>query len=347
MMRKILHVGLVLLLAGCGARAPSPPRPTPTPFTSAPRPVIIDTDMAADDWMAILYLLQRPDVTVEAITVTGAGESHCKPGVQHALGLAALAGQPDIPVSCGRETPLQGDHVFPTAWRMDVDALSGLTLPDNPASPSSLSAVELLITTIQSSPENVTVLTLGPLTNLAEALQTNSEFRAKIEMVYIMGGAVNVSGNVGNSGAGINNASAEWNLYVDPHAAGIVFQSGVPITLTSLDATNHVPVTRDFVNRLKRDHGTPEATFVFDLLTKYSGFIQSGGYYFWDPLAAAILTENSLAAFETKNLVVIEEEGINSGQTQENEHGASIRVAVNADGKRFEQLFLDTLNTPE
>lgn len=87
--------------------------------------------------------------------------------------------------------------------------------------------------------------------------------------------------------------------------------------------------------------------FVFDLLTKYFGFIQSGGYYFWDPLAAAILTENSLATFETINLVVIEEEGIHSGQTQDTEHGAPMRVAVNADGERFEQLFLDTLNALE
>ena len=75
-----------------------------------PRPVIIDTDMAGDDWLAILYLLNRPDVSVQAITVTGTGEAHCGPGIKHALSLTALAGQPDIPVSCGRETPLQGDH---------------------------------------------------------------------------------------------------------------------------------------------------------------------------------------------------------------------------------------------
>jgi pyrimidine-specific ribonucleoside hydrolase len=303
--------------------------------------------MAADDWMAILYLLQRPDVSVEAITVTGTGEAHCGPGVKHALELAALAGQPDIPVSCGRETPLQGNHTFPMDWRVNVDSLAGLTLPDNPASPSSQSAIELLTSTIQSSPSSVTVLTLGPLTNLAEALQDTPELKDKIEMVYIMGGAVDVPGNVGNSRAGINNSSAEWNIYIDPHAASLVFQSGVPITLVPLDATNHVPVTNDFFKRLKSDHGTSEATFVFNVLTKYQDFIQSGGYYFWDPLAAAILTENSLATFETRTLTVVEEEGSESGRTQVSENGTSIRVAVNADGKRFEQLFLDTLNAPE
>jgi pyrimidine-specific ribonucleoside hydrolase len=303
--------------------------------------------MAADDWMAILYLLQRPDVSVEAITITGTGEAHCEPGIQNALELAALAGQPDIPVSCGRETPLQGDHTFPGDWRTNVDSLAGLTLPDNPASPASQSAVELLTSMIQSSPSPMTVLTLGPLTNLAEALQDTPELKEEIEMVYIMGGAVDVPGNVGNSRAGIDNPWADWNIYVDPHAASLVFQSGVPITVIPLDATNHAQVTNSFFKRIRDEHDTPEATFIFDVLTQYQGYIQSGGYYFWDPLAAAILTENSLSTFENRTLVVIEEEGPESGRTQVNENGASIRVAVRADGERFEQLFLDTLNMPE
>ena len=343
-MRKIFSLGLILLLAACASQAA--PRPTATPFTGEPRSVIIDTDMAADDWMAILYLLQRPDVSVKAITVTGTGESHCEPGIKHALELAALAEHPDMPVSCGRETPLQGDHNFPTDWRMNVDELAGLTLPDNPASPSSQSAIELLTSTIQSSPGSVTVLTLGPLTNLAETLQDAPELKDKIEMIYIMGGAVDVAGNVGDPNAGINNRFAEWNIYVDPRAASLVFQSGVPITLIPLDATNHARVTNNFFKRIRGDRHTPEAIFIFDVLTQYQGFIKSGGYYFWDPLAAAILTENSLATFENRALIVIEEEGLESGRTQVNENGSSIRVAVRADGERFEQLFLDTLNAP-
>jgi pyrimidine-specific ribonucleoside hydrolase len=345
MIRKILAFSLMLILAACGTQPA--PRSTPTPFTGTPRPLIIDTDMAGDDWMAILYLLNRPDISIEAITVTGTGEAHCEPGVRNAMRLTALAGQPDIPVSCGRETPLQGNHTFPTAWRENVDALAGLTLPDNPLSPAPHSAVELLTTILESSSDKMTILTLGPLTNLAEALQAAPELKDKIEMIYIMGGAVDVPGNVGNSRAGINNQTADWNIYVDPHAAALVFQSGVPMTLVPLDATNHGPVTDSFVKRIKNDRQTPEARFVFDLLTKYHDFLRTGGYYFWDPLAAAILTENSLATFETKTLIVIEEEGSDSGRTQVSGNGASIRVAVKADGKRFELLFLDTLNAPE
>lgn len=346
MNQKILAFSLILILAACGTQPT--PRPTPTPFTGTPRPVIIDTDMAGDDWMAILYLLNRPDISVEAITVTGTGEAHCEPGIRNAMRLTALAGQPDIPVSCGRETPLQGNHAFPAAWRENVDALAGLTLPDNPLSRAPQSAVELLTTTIETSPDKTMILALGPLTNLAELLQGSPDLRDKIEMIYIMGGAVDVPGNVGFSQAGIDNPFAEWNIYVDPHAAALVFRSVVPITLIPLDATNHAPATEDFVTRIKKDRQTPEAGFVFDLLTKteYHDFIQMGGYYFWDTLSAAILTENSLATFETKTLMVVEEEGNDSGRTQMSENGAFIRVALSADGERFEQLFLDTLNAP-
>ena len=338
-------LSLIFILAACGIQPAS--RATPTPFTGVPRPVLIDTDMAGDDWMAILYLLNRPDLSIEAITVSGTGEAHCEPGVKNAMSLAALAGQADIPVSCGRTTPLQGDHTFPSDWRANVDALAGLNLASNPASPSPQSAVDLLTAKIKSLPDKVTVISLGPLTNLAEALQSAPELKENIEMIYIMGGAVDVPGNVGISHVGIDNSVAEWNIYVDPRAAAIVLQSGAPITLVPLDATNHAPATKNFYERLKNDRNTPEAMFVFDVLAKNYDFIQSGGYYFWDPLAAAILTDNSLATYETRKLTVNEEEGDKSGRTQASESGASIRVAVDVESERFEQLFLDTLNSPE
>ncbi len=345
--RKILAFGLTLVLAACGIQPK--PHPTLTPFTGTVRPVIIDTDMDANDWMAILYLLNRPDVSVAAITVSGTGEAHCEPGIKNAMSLTALAGQPDIPVSCGRTTPLQGDHAFPSDWRTRVDTLAGLTLPANPAPVTPESAVDLLTAMILSISDQVTIITLGPLTNLAEALQSSPEIKENVEMVYIMGGAVDVPGNVGTSHAGIDNSVAEWNIYVDPRAAAIVLQSGVPVTLVPLDVTNHVPITTNFIERLKKDRKTPEAKFIFEVLSKtqYYDFVQSGGYYFWDPLAAAILTDNSLAAFETRNLTVIEGEGNQSGRTLESDSGAPVRVAVEVEAERFEQLFLDTLNAPE
>ncbi|MFL5801578.1 MAG: nucleoside hydrolase [Roseiflexaceae bacterium] len=229
---------------GCGIPATTPATTLPTPIsrspaggTSRPHAIVIDTDMAADDWMAILYLLQRPDVTVRAITVTGAGETHCASGIRHALGLAALSGYHKILVACGRETPLQGNHAFPDGWREGVDSLLGLSLPEGQDTASNLTAVELLTSVIQSSPAKVTLLTLGPLTNVAEALQNTPSLVDNIESIYIMGGAVNVPGNVGTSGVGITNNTAEWNIYVDPYATNIVLQSSAPIALVPLDAT--------------------------------------------------------------------------------------------------------------
>jgi pyrimidine-specific ribonucleoside hydrolase len=305
-------------------------------------PIVIDTDMALDDWMAILYLLQRTDVEVLAVSVTGAGEVHCEPGIQHALDLLALAGSPEITVACGSESPTEGDHAFPDWLRDNVDALAGLTLDPNPTAPFDGTAVELLINTIQESPEKVTLITLGPLTNVAEALEADPTIIENLEMIYIMGGAVDVPGNVGFMVDG--NAVAEANIYVDPHAAGVVFASGAPITLVPLDATNHVPITMDFYERLGEDHSTPEADFVYQALTTQVDFINSGGYFFWDPLAAAIATDETLATIEERNLTVIEEEGAESGQTLEAETGSPIRVAVEANGEQFEAGFLDILN---
>ncbi|MDQ2935406.1 MAG: nucleoside hydrolase, partial [Chloroflexota bacterium] len=284
-----------------------------------------------------------PEVSVKAITVTGTGEAHCGPGVRNALGIVALAEQPDIPVACGRETPLAGDHAFPPSWRDGVDALFGLSLPENPNQPASGSAGQLLAATLRSSPVKVTLLTLGPLTNLAEALRDSPELAEKIDALYVMGGAVDVEGNVGVSGVGIDNRFAEWNVYIDPVAADLVLQSA-PVTFVPLDATNRAPVTTGFVDRLAGDAVTPPAAFSRDVLNQLRDSIASGGYYFWDPLAAAVLTDESLASFNSRALAVVVNEGPESGRLISMANGPLTRFATSADVQRFEQLFLDTIN---
>jgi inosine-uridine nucleoside N-ribohydrolase/predicted ester cyclase len=303
------------------------------------KPIIIDTDMAADDWLAILYLLQRSDVEVLAITVTGAGEAHCDPGVQNAMNLLELAGNPDIPVACGRETPIQGDHVFPMEWRDGMDAMLGLTLPTNPNPLSELNAVELLTQQLNATEANVTIVTLGPLTNIAEFVQTDSAPIDKIERIFIMGGAVSVAGNLYT-----DNTTAEWNIYVDPLAVSVVFESGAAITLVALDATNHAPITHDFYNRLGDDRTTPEADFVYQVLTAQIDGINGGWLYFWDPLAAVIATENSIVSVQGRPLIVVTDEGVESGRTMPDDSGTRIDVAANPDAAAFEMIFLNVLN---
>jgi pyrimidine-specific ribonucleoside hydrolase len=209
----------------------------------SPQPVIIDTDMALDDWLEILYVLNDPDFEVEAITVTGTGFAYCDAGVHIALGLVALVEYGDVPVSCGAETPLLGENAPPAEWRTNMEAAEALGLPEGGAA-SEQDAVALFTSTVAESAESVTVLALGPLTNVAAALGADPSLVDKIEMIYVMGGAVDVPG----SGISEENVTVEWNIYCDPHAARLAFESGAPITLVPLDATNEAPITPEFVS---------------------------------------------------------------------------------------------------
>lgn len=340
----ISSVLMLALLPGCAGAAIPPLEPiTPHAVALDAQPVVIDTDMAADDWLAILYLLGRSDVDIQAITVTGTGEAHCPAGTRNALDLLALAGRPDIPVACGRELPLAGDHAFPTEWRDRVDNLLGLALPENSSAASSASAVALLSRIILASPQKVHLVALGPLTNVGELLGAEPGLLMNLEMITVMGGAVEVAGNVGSS-SNIENEVAEWNIYVDPRAAAEVVASGAPITLVPLDATNYAPLTIEFYRRLQKDRTTSVAEFVYRVLAAQEENVRSGRYYFWDPLAAAIATDESLGTFREMSLLVVDKEGAESGRTLESDRGAIIRVAMTADRERFEALFLHALN---
>lgn len=325
--------------------------PTITPHVAPtqavqPRPVFIDTDMGWDDEVAILYLLQRADISVQAITVSGTGLTHCNPGVENASGLATLAGYADMPVACGRETPLEGAHAFPDDWRTAVDSLfgTGMNVPEGKNPAAGETAVSLLTAAISSLPQKATVLLLGPMTNLADLLQNYPQAKNNIEAIYAMGGAVHVAGNLGAVVPA--NKAAEWNIYIDPHAAQIVFESGIPVILVPLDATNQVPVTADFFPLTQASHLTPEATWVFDLFSAARGHLLSGGEYFWDPLTAAILAGEGLATYEQNTLCVVEQEGPQSGQIVIKAGCPSTRVAVKAEYAAFVQELLDTLNNP-
>ncbi|HVO42237.1 MAG TPA: nucleoside hydrolase, partial [Aggregatilineales bacterium] len=343
----------VALLVGCGVPAMMPTPVSPSPISvSAPvtmttddpsMPIVIDTDMSLDDVMAILYLLQRPDVKVKAITVSGTGHVHCGPGTQHALGLIAIAGAQNIPVACGREKPLQGDHAFPRDWREGADSTLGLTWPAG-GTVAAQPAAELLASIIKSSPQKVKIVTLGPLTNLAEALQSDPKLVDNIQQIVVMGGAVDVPGNVTGVPLSAPNRTAEFNIFLDPHAANIVLKSGAAITLVPLDATNHAPIAPYFYKVLKDNHTTSAATVVYDLFKANPQIYQSGTYYWWDPVAVVIATDEGLATFETKKLSVVEVEGADVGRTQVANDGAEVRVAMTVGTERFEQVFLSTLN---
>jgi pyrimidine-specific ribonucleoside hydrolase len=308
-------------------------------------PVVVDTDMGQDDMMALLFLLQRPDVRVEAITVSGTGLAHCDPGVRIVLSLLDVAGAPeDVPVSCGPQDPLPGTYpfpgAFPTSWRAATDDAYGIDLPASDREPSGTPAPELLRTAIREAGAPVELLTLGPLTNVAIALRDDPALVDDLARVTIMGGALDVPGNV------IRNAVAEFNVWVDPVAAGEVIAAGAPVTLVPLDATNDAPVTAFFADVLAGHHETPEARTV-QALFDAQPFLLSGQYYFWDPLSAAILVEPDLAAFEDRTVTVLEGEKETQGRIVDDPSGTTIQVAITPDSLEFEREFLNTLNGDE
>jgi pyrimidine-specific ribonucleoside hydrolase len=332
---------LFLVLTGCGNQNMTPDPDLIQPQT--PKPVILDVDMAHEDMFSALFLLSHPNVDLKAITVSGTGEAHCGPGVANALGLVALSGRAEIPVACGRETPLAGDHEFPAEWRKAADEAYGVALPTG-GSASNRSAPDLMIDILRNTEEPITIVAVGPLTNVAEAFQKEPMITANIKEIYVMGGAVNAEGNVGNSGVGIQNKYAEWNIYIDPTAANIVFTSGIPMILVPLDATQDVPVTRNFYKALEKSRNGPSANLVYDILTANLGFVDSGGFQFWDSLTAAIFTDQSIATFEEMELTVVEEEGPESGRTKPASAGSTVKVATSADRGRFEQILLTVWN---
>jgi pyrimidine-specific ribonucleoside hydrolase len=190
----IVSVLFALIASACAGES-AEPTTTPTDADKA-IPVIVDGDFGPDDMMALLYLIQLPELHIAAVTVTGTGLAHCPEGAENAAAVLAHLGREDTPVACGEQEPLGGENVFPEEWRQAADGLAdqlGLT-PSEAGAGSD--AVGLIVETISSSPEPVRLLALGPLTNLARALSDAPEIVNNIERLVIMGGAVDVPGSV-------------------------------------------------------------------------------------------------------------------------------------------------------
>ena len=327
-MRTVVAIAMTVVPASCAVGIDV----LDTPLDGR-TPVVVDVDMGGDDLMALLYVLQQADMSVRAVTVTGTGLAHCPAGGAIARAVLDHLGYPEIPVACGPAEPLEGANAFPEAWRTGADGLGtqlGLDVPESVPT----GAIDLLIETIEQSNEPVRLLALRPLTNVALAIEKSPEVVENLADIVIMGGAVDVSGSVDPSFA------AEWNIWADPVAANRVLQSGVPVTLVPLDATNMVPATRSFYVALAEQKATPEAELVYGFFTANPFNLEGGAYFFWDPLAAMIMVDPSVGQYETRRLEVDEQ----SGATVQAADGAEIRVAVGADRQRFEEGLLTALN---
>jgi inosine-uridine nucleoside N-ribohydrolase len=330
--------------SGSGALSGSPVASAP-PLPSAPAvKILIDTDVAPDDLVAISFLVAAPNVEIVAITVSGTGEVHCPRGVSIVLGLLERLHAPDIPVACGSDRPIALDHAFPALFRDNADAAAGLDLPTTERSGASGDAVALITTTAASGAGRLRILTLGPLTNLAQAIAATPSLAEGLESVYVMGGAVDVAGNVaGSPEAPANNTTAEWNIYVDPAAAAAVLDSGSPVRFVSLDGTNQVPVTQAFGGRVTTAASGAALAVLAELFAK-NDYMTSGGYYLWDAVAAITAAGYPVGDFTDARLSVDTTDGPASGRTLRADGPANAAYMTRADAATIEGLIIGVMN---
>ncbi len=182
---------------------------------------------------------------------------------------------------------------------------------------------------------------LGPLTNIAELFRLYPELIAKIEKLFIMGGAVDVPGNLKVIEG---NHVAEWNIFADPTAAEEVFRTGLPLYLIALDGTDQTPLTLEYYEYVERNRNTPMAHLFYHMLTCIKERGTMHRFYFWDLQAAEVLLDPSLAHFEPRTIRVITEAGPQCGRTMACDTGYPIQLATKIDGQKSLHIYFDTIN---
>ncbi|MEZ6993803.1 MULTISPECIES: pyrimidine-specific ribonucleoside hydrolase RihA [unclassified Aeromonas] len=203
-------------------------------------PVILDCDPGHDDAIALILALASPELKVLAVT-TSAGNQTPDKTLNNALRILTLLGRDDISVAAGAPKPLARELIIADNVHGE-SGLDGPKLPDPAFAPVSMTALELMAKCLRESPEPVTLVPTGPLTNIALLLAAHPELKSKIARIVLMGGA---------AGAGNWTPAAEFNIYVDPEAADMVFKSGLPITMCGLDVTHQAQVMDEDIERVR------------------------------------------------------------------------------------------------
>jgi inosine-uridine nucleoside N-ribohydrolase len=200
--------------------------------SAGPARVIIDTDPGVDDAFALLLAMRSPELKVEAITAV-AGNVPLELTLPNALRMVEIAGRTDIPVGAGARAPLMR-RLVTASYAHGENGLGGAVFPEPRTAAAAEPAADLIQKLVRRYPGEITLITIGPQTNVATALNADPELARLVRAVVMMGGSL--------SGGNITPA-AEFNVYVDPEAARIVFQSGIPITMVGLDVTRKTTLT--------------------------------------------------------------------------------------------------------
>ena len=340
---RTLMASAVTLVCALGANA------------GAAKKVIIDTDPGTDDAVAILLALNSPELDVAALTVVP-GNVTAQQGLENALKLASLANRCDIPVAGGAQHPLFQKLITAEFWH-GKNGLANVELPASKCKADGRFGPDLIIQMVHDHPHEITLLPIGPETNIALAVLKDPSIVPLVKEVIVMGGSIS-GGNV--------NAAAEANIYNDPEAAQIVFQAGWPLTMAGLDVGNATLFTRGHIQQLGKTHG-PENDFMVAVMThlvRLSESFGETGTPMYDPLAIGAAIDPTIVKTKAMHVEVETRGDYTRGETVANRqnsvernvlHGdryiiegvdkvnPNVQVCVGVDSERFIQLFIARL----
>jgi len=233
---------------------------------TTPRRVIIDTDPGTDDAMAIILALNSPEFKVEALTVVP-GNVDGRQGLENALKIVSLAGRCDVTVAGGAQHPLNQKLITAQFWH-GKNGLADVELPPSKCKADPRFGPDLIIEMIHKYPHEITLIPVGPLTNIALAVSKDPSIAGLVKDIVIMGGSI-TGGNV--------NGAAEANIYNDPEAAQIVFNAGWMVTMVGSDVGERTLITRKYLAQLQSSHG-PQSDFIAKIADFYLTRSEKSGY---------------------------------------------------------------------
>jgi len=324
-------------------------------MAQTPRRVIIDTDPGVDDAMAILLALNSPELKVEALTVVP-GNVDGRQGLENALKIVSLAGRCDVVVASGAQHPLNQKLITAQFWH-GKNGLAGVELPSSKCKADSRFGPDLIIEMVHKYPHEITLIPVGPLTNIALAVSKDPTIATLVRDIVIMGGSI-TGGNV--------NGAAEANIYNDPEAASVVFNAGWMVTMIGSDVGERTIITRKHLAELQALHG-PESDFVAKLADFYVTRSEKSGYQgaaMYDPLAVGTVIDPTLVTLKDMHVDVETKGEFTRGETVANRMGSNennvlrgdhyeiegvielkpnARVCLASDAERFLKLFISRI----
>ncbi|XP_047980669.1 probable uridine nucleosidase 2 isoform X1 [Salvia hispanica] len=311
--------------------------------------IIIDTDPGIDDAMAIFVALQSPEVEVIGLT-TIYGNVYTALATRNALHLLEIAGRTDIPVAEGSHVTItKGTKLRIADFVHGTDGLGNQNFPPPEGAQIEQSAVEFLTEQVNLHPGKVTVVALGPLTNIALAIESDPDFVKNVQQIILLGGAFSVNGNV--------NPAAEANIFGDPDAADIVFTSGADILAIGINVTHQVVLTDADRDKLAESSGK-FAQYMCKILDVYFGYhhdaYRTKGVYLHDPTTILAAVDPSLITY-VEGAVRVQTVGITRGLTlfynkqkrfeevTEWSDKPTVKVAVTVNGPAVVKLVMERL----